>query len=208
MENFNWTKFKQGKIIAYCKTIEEELNFLQECDKQGLMWCSGVKPSQLSYLKKNCLDGIYFDYSFYGLTYLTPEEVEADEIERSIHWEIKPKTKFTWREVFANIKEGEVYTLYNKFIKMSDGRLVFGDDTGCMSFSLDSEFTKSNQCIHIDFNEARKQMKLGKTVRSLCFGRFYKIEDNQLYGSYQPDFFFEKSHITLEEIEDDWLIIE
>ena len=208
MENFNWTKFKQGKIIAYCKTIEEELNFLQECDKQGLMWCSGVKPSQLSYLKKNCLDGIYFDYSFYGLTYLTPEEVEADEIERSIHWEIKPKTKFTWREVFTNIKEGEVYTLYNKFIKMTNGRLVFGDDTGSMSFSLDSEFTKSNQSIHIDFNEAHKQMKLGKIVRSLCFGRFYKIEDNQLYGSYQPDFFFEKSHITLEEIEDDWLVIE
>lgn len=208
MENFNWTKFKQGKIIAYCKTIEEELNFLQECDKQGLMWCSGVKPSQLSYLKKNCLDGIYFDYSFYGLTYLTPEEVEADEIERSIHWEIKPKTKFTWREVFTNIKEGEVYTLYNKFIKMTNGRLVFGDDTGSMSFSLDSEFTKSNQSIHIDFNEAHKQMKLGKIVRSLCFGKFYKIEDNQLYVSYQPDFFFEKSHITLEEIEDDWLVIE
>ena len=183
MENFNWTKFKQGKIIAYCKTIEEELNFLQECDKQGLMWCSGVKPSQLSYLKKNCLDGIYFDYSFYGLTYLTPEEVEADEIERSIHWEIKPKTKFTWREVFTNIKEGEVYTLYNKFIKMTNGRLVFGDDTGSMSFSLDSEFTKSNQSIHIDFNEAHKQMKLGKIVRSLCFGKFYKIEDKQLYVS-------------------------
>ena len=208
MENFNWTKFKQGKIIAYCKTIEEESNFLQECDKQGLMWCSGVKPSQLSYLKKKCLDGIYFDYSFYGLTYLTPEEVEADEIERSIHWEIKPKTKFTWREVFTNIKEGEVYTLYNKFIKMTNGRLVFGDDTGSMSFSLDSEFTKSNQSIHIDFNEAHKQMKLGKIVRSLCFGKFYKIEDNQLYVSYQPDFFFEKSHITLEEIEDDWLVIE
>lgn len=208
MENFNWTKFKQGKIIAYCKTIEEELNFLQECDKQGLMWCSGVKPSQLSYLKKKCLDGIYFDCSFYGLTYLTPEEVEADEIERSIHWEIKPKTKFTWREVFTNIKEGEVYTLYNKFIKMTNGRLVFGDDTGSMSFSLDSEFTKSNQSIHIDFNEAHKQMKLGKIVRSLCFGKFYKIEDNQLYVSYQPDFFFEKSHITLEEIEDDWLVIE
>lgn len=207
MENFNWTKFKQGKIIAYCKTIEEELNFLQECDKQGLMWWSGAKPSQLSYLKKKCLDGIYFDYSFYGLTYLTPEEVETDEIERSIHWEIKPKTKFTWREVFTNIKEGEVYTLHNKFIKMTNGRLVFGDDTASMSFSLDSEFTKSNQSIHIDFNEAHKQMKLGKIVRSLCFGKFYKIEDNQLYVSYQPDLFFEKSHITLEEIEDDWLVI-
>lgn len=101
-----------------------------------------------------------------------------------------------------------MYTLYNKFIKMTNGRLVFGDDTGSMSFSLDSEFTKSNQSIHIDFNEAHKQMKLGKIVRSLCFGKFYKIEDNQLYGSYQPDFFFEKSHITLEEIEDDWLVIE
>lgn len=208
MENFNWTKFKQGKIIAYCKTIEEELNFLQECDKQGLMWCSGAKPSQVSYLKKKELDGIYFDYSFYGLTYLTPEEVETDEIERSIHWEIKPKTKFTWREVFTNIKEGEVYTLHNKFIKMTNGRLVFGDDTGSMSFSLDSEFTKSNQSIHINFNEAHKQMKLGKIVRSLCFGKFYKIEDNQLYVSYLPDLFFEKSHITLEEIEDDWLVIE
>ena len=75
---------------------------------------------------------------------------------------------------------------------MTNGRLVFGDDTGSMSFSLDSEFTKSNQSINIDFNEAHKQMKLGKIVRSLCFGKFYKIEDNQLYGSYQPDFFLRK----------------
>lgn len=205
MKDFNWEEFKQGNIAVCCQTIEEEANFLQECEKRGFLWRSGVEPTQLPYLKIEELEVVYITNSTLGLGFGGKDVGGA---KRTVRWEIKPKTKFTWREVFTNIKEGEVYTLYNKFIKMTNGRLVFGDDTGSMSFSLDSEFTKSNQSIHIDFNEAHKQMKLGKIVRSLCFGKFYKIEDNQLYASYQPDFFFEKSHITLEEIEDDWLVIE
>ena len=208
MKNFNWELFKKGKLTVCCGTVEEELDFLEECEKRGFEWCSGCKPTQRTYLKEENLEEIYFDHCFCALSYSSSKEIDIEEILQLVHWKVEPKTNFTWREVFTNIKEGEVYTLHNKFIKMTNGRLVFGDDTGSMSFSLDSEFTKSNQSIHIDFNEAHKQMKLGKIVRSLCFGKFYKIEDNQLYGSYQPDFFFEKSHITLEEIEDDWLVIE
>lgn len=32
MKDFNWEEFKQGNIAVCCQTIEEEANFLQECE--------------------------------------------------------------------------------------------------------------------------------------------------------------------------------
>ena len=31
-KDFNWEEFKQGSITVCCQTIEEEANFLQECE--------------------------------------------------------------------------------------------------------------------------------------------------------------------------------
>lgn len=207
MENFNWTKFKEGKIIVYCKTIEEELNFLQECDKQGLMWCSGAKPSRVSYLKRKELDGIYFDYSFYGLTYLTPDEVEADEIERTICWTTQPKTKFTWKEVFTNIQEGETYEYENKFISYEDGCLKIGDNTGCLSLSEEDLFNIKKKPRQVKFQEAVEALKLNKTIESY-FGCFYKLEkDGTLVGSFGRER-WEERDITFYEIDNEWFIFE
>ena len=36
MKDFNWTKFKLGKFSVCCKTVEEEKDFLTQCEKQGL----------------------------------------------------------------------------------------------------------------------------------------------------------------------------
>lgn len=207
MKNFNWTEFRLGGIIVCCKTVKEEYDFLQECEKHGLVWCSGVKPTQLSYLKKQELDEIYFDHTFCGLTYSISDEVEVDEFKRIVYWKEQPKTTVTWREVFANIQEGEEYTLYNKFIKMVDGRLMFGDNTGCMSFSVDAEFTKKEQRKLVDFKQALVALQKGKTIESDLNGIYYKLQDETLARSFSGSC-WEAASLTYSEIADKWYIID
>ena len=63
MKDFNWLGFKQGEFSVRCKTVEEEKDFLTQCEKQGLLWCSGAKPTAHTYLKDEMLKVIYFDTS-------------------------------------------------------------------------------------------------------------------------------------------------
>lgn len=210
MKKFSWEHFKQGKFLVCCKTNEEEMDFLTQCEKQGILWGSGDKPTTHTYLK-NSFDSniIYFNMFFGSLGCSTASKIDINKMKQSICWATQPKTKFTWREVFANIKEGEVYTLYNKFIKMSDGRLVFGDDTGCMSFSLDTEFTKKEQPKPVDFTTAFKAIKQGKIIQSMFTEYYYKLGVNSiLLEGESRTTITQCGTFEFEEIEDDWLIIE
>lgn len=205
MKDFNWTKFKLGKLSVCCKTIEEEMDFLIQCEKQGLLWNSGAKPTAHTYLKDEMLEVIYFDYYANELHSLQFSKVR--DMENVIRWQIEPKD-FTWREVFANIQEGEEYTLYNKFIKMVDDRLMFGDDTGCMSFSLDSKFTKKEQPKPVDFNEAFKAMKQGGIIQSIYSNYYYKLDvDSSLLQGQSKATITHYGSFEFEEIDDQWLII-
>lgn len=209
MKDFNWSGFKQGEFSVRCKTVEEEKDFLTQCEKQGLLWCSGDKPTNCTYLKDGIVDGdvIYFDMYFCSLGYSDLDSVDIDEMENAIHWQVEPKD-LTWREVFTNIQEGEEYTLYNKFIKMVDGRLMFGDDTGCMSFSLDSKFTKKEQPKPVDFNEAFKAMKQGGIIQSIYSNYYYKLDvDSSLLQGQSKATITQYGSFEFEEIDDQWLII-
>lgn len=208
MKDFNWTKFKLGKFSVCCKTIEEEMDFLIQCEKQGLLWCSGAKPTAHTYLKDEMLKVIYFDtsYSWYGGD-VSLQFTRARDMKNVIRWQVEPKD-LTWREVFTNIQEGEEYTLYNKFIKMVDGRLMFGDDTGCMSFSLDSKFTKKEQPKPVDFNEAFKAMKQGGIIQSIYSNYYYKLDvDSSLLQGQSKATITQYGSFEFEEIDDQWLII-
>lgn len=207
MKNFNWELFKKGKLTVCCGTVEEELDFLEECEKRGFEWCSGCKPTQRTYLKEENLEEIYFDHCFCALSYSSSKEIDIEEILQLVHWKVEPKTNFTWREVFANIQEGEEYTLYNKFIKMVDGRLMFGDDTGCMSFSVDVEFTKKEQRKPVDFEQALAALKEGKTVESDLNGIYYKLQNETLRRSFGGSY-WEAADLTYGEITDKWYIID
>ena len=37
MKDFNWLGFKQGEFSVRCKTVEEEKDFLTQCEKQGFV---------------------------------------------------------------------------------------------------------------------------------------------------------------------------
>lgn len=208
MKDFNWLGFKQGEFSVRCKTVEEEKDFLTQCEKQGLLWCSGAKPTAHTYLKDEMLKVIYFDtsYSWYGGD-VSLQFTRARDMKNVIRWQVEPKD-LTWREVFTNIQEGEEYTLYNKFIKMVDGRLMFGDDTGCMSFSLDSKFTKKEQPKPVDFNEAFKAMKQGGIIQSIYSNYYYKLDvDSSLLQGQSKATITQYGSFKFEEINDQWLII-
>lgn len=208
MKDFNWLGFKQGEFSVRCKTVEEEKDFLTQCEKQGLLWCSGAKPTAHTYLKDEMLKVIYFDtsYSWYGGD-VSLQFTRARDMKNVIRWQVEPKD-LTWREVFTNIQEGEEYTLYNKFIKMVDGRLMFGDDTGCMSFSLDSKFTKKEQPKPVDFNEAFKAMKQGEIIQSIYSNYYYKLDvDSSLLQGQSKATITQYGSFEFEEINDQWLII-
>lgn len=209
MKDFNWTKFKLGKFSVCCKTVEEEKDFLTQCEKQGLLWSSGAKPTAHTYLKNEVLGAIYFNtsYSCYSGD-VSLQFTRVGDMENAIHWQVEPKD-FTWREVFTNIQEGEEYTLYNKFIKMVDGRLMFGDDTGCMSFSLDSKFTKKEQPKPVDFNEAFKAMKQGEIIQSIYSNYYYKldVDSSFLLQGQSKATITQYGSFKFEEINDQWLII-
>lgn len=208
MKDFNWLGFKLSKLSVCCKTIEEEMDFLIQCEKQGLLWSSGAKPTAHTYLKNEVLGAIYFNtsYSCYSGD-VSLQFTRVGDMENAIHWQVEPKD-FTWREVFTNIQEGEEYTLYNKFIKMVDGRLMFGDDTGCMSFSLDSKFTKKEQPKPVDFNEAFKAMKQGGIIQSIYSNYCYKLDvDSSLLQGQSKATITQYGSFEFEEIDDQWLII-
>lgn len=40
-KDFDWTGFKMGDFVVYCRNRNEIRQFLEECDKQGLRWASG-----------------------------------------------------------------------------------------------------------------------------------------------------------------------
>ena len=208
MKDFNWLGFKQGEFSVRCKTVEEEKDFLTQCEKQGLLWCSGAKPTAHTYLKDEMLKVIYFDtsYSWYGGD-VSLQFTRARDMKNVIRWQVEPED-LTWREVFTNIQEGEEYTLYNKFIKMVDGRLMFGDDTGCMSFSLDSKFTKKEQPKPVDFNEAFEAMKQGSVIQSIYSNYYYKLDvDSSLLQGQSKATITQYGSFKFEEINDQWLII-
>jgi hypothetical protein len=209
MKDFNWSGFKQGEFSVRCKTVEEEKDFLTQCEKQGLLWCSGAKPTAHTYLKDEMLKVIYFDtsYSWYGGD-VSLQFTRARDMKNVIRWQVEPKD-LTWREVFTNIQEGEEYTLYNKFIKMVDGRLMFGDGTGCMSFSLDSKFTKKEQPKPVDFNEAFKAMKQGEIIQSIYSNYYYKldVDSSFLLQGQSKATITQYGSFKFKEIDDQWLII-
>ncbi len=40
---FDWSAFKSGKIAVHCDTEEKAMEFLKECDEQGIKWCTGTR---------------------------------------------------------------------------------------------------------------------------------------------------------------------
>lgn len=111
MKSFNWEDFKNGKVAVNCDTKEKAKDFLKECDKQKIKWPSGENASDQTIWKayKNqtvygCFLGVlvYKSVIYFKNIDITIIEWEIDKMDNKIK-------ELTFKEVIANIKEGEVW---------------------------------------------------------------------------------------------------
>jgi len=166
---FNWEDFKNGKIAVLCNTEELAKNFLDKCDEQGITLGTSV-----------ITNGIYsvvpghYDYRWY----------QSYNI-KVIQWEIKNnEIEKTFREVIADIKEGEVWE--NSHIRIyhieSNDNIVIEDKEGDARyrFTMLSEVKFRLKRKQYTFEEAFKAYEEGKEIEGYTY-RYKKIKNQDAY---------------------------
>lgn len=188
---FNWEKFKKGEIAVHCDTKEKAINFLKECDTQGVKWKCGGDLKSLTkwdfYKRKTvygCCDGdanLYYGTDIYYVEHDIP----------IIKWNIKEDNiEKTFREVIADIKEGEVWESAQdcfqlKEISCIEGRIKFKlegvfvektDNLNNVDTGEGSGQTFKLQRKQYTFEEAFKAYEDGKEIESCYSGDKYMIQ--------------------------------
>ena len=123
---FDWDRFKNGEIAVHCDTEEKANNFLNECDKQGIAWTDGDKTTEINcwfWYEKNTSYACSCGKSKLAFDFLEYHKDKGLEI---IKWEIDKMKELTFKEVIANIKEGEVWESEEKIIRKISGAIVIG----------------------------------------------------------------------------------
>lgn len=94
--NINWSAFKNGKIAINCRTEEDAIDFLNECDKQAIVWSNGCKATDDIFFEYYESRTTYFYSSNKGLMYGPPNGIAGIKV---LKWEnvdekiIKDETK-------------------------------------------------------------------------------------------------------------------
>lgn len=178
----DWDRFKNGKIAVHCDTEEKANDFLKECNKQGITWTDGDKTTEI-----NCWFWYEKDTSYAcsdGKSKLTFEFLEhyKDKELEIIKWEIDKMKELTFKEVIANIKEGEVWESEEKIIQKISCAIVIGlkdkENIGSEMGFLDNVKYKL-QRKEYTFQEAFKAYEEGKEIES-CEGCKFKRCDKDV----------------------------
>lgn len=180
---FNWEKFKEGKIAVHCDTKEKAIDFLNECERH-LIERAKINIGRLD-------DRIFEDGIGYscGIDYNKLEfdslEYYEKEYETIIKWNIKENNmEKTFREVIADIKEGEVWVneiAPINFIRLrEDGVLDFNENEG---INLNVKYKLQRK--EYTFEEAFKAYEEGKEIQSASTDKIYHKEKDFLFASYE-----------------------
>ena len=181
---FNWEKFKEGKIAVHCDTKEKAIDFLNECERH-LIERAKINIRRLD-------DRIFEDGIGYscGIDYNKLEfdslEYYEKEYETIIKWNIKENNmEKTFREVIADIKEGEVWENENRKITINDLGEIFIKDkiTGLRSFNPKVKYKLQRR--EYTFEEAFKAYEEGKEIQSASTDKIYHKEKDFLFASYE-----------------------
>ena len=181
---FNWEKFKEGKIAVHCDTKEKAIDFLNECERH-LIERAKINIRRLD-------DRIFEDGIGYscGIDYNKLEfdslEYYEKEYETIIKWNIKENNmEKTFREVIADIKEGEVWENENRKITINDLGEIFIKDkiTGLRSFNPKVKYKLKRK--EYTFEEAFKAYEEGKEIQSASTDKIYHKEKDFLFASYE-----------------------
>lgn len=120
--------------------------------------------------------------------------------------------KLTFREVIANIKEGEVWSSKSKTIEMYQGRILIGMKNGKKLDSYNICFSKnvmySLKSKEYTFEEAFKAYEEGKEIESIHSGyRYKKVNGVDLYTRGGKEW-YEEDDFEIDEIREAWYINE
>lgn len=209
MKNFNWEEFKNGEIAVHCDTEEKANNFLNECDKQGIAWNDGDKTTEINcwfWHKKNTSYACSFGKSKLVFDFLEYHKDKGLEI---IKWEIDKMKELTFKEVIANIKEGQIWESDIKIIKCSSSgnisvRSKFDDNTQIMTFNKNNLYKLKRE--EYTLQEAFKAYEEGKEIES-CYTATKFCENKYLENNVYADWKL-SVRFKVDEIKGKWYINE
>lgn len=109
MNKFDWDKFKNEKIAVNCRTEEAAKEFIEECYKRGLKWKNSLRNATFHNIYEE-QTAYVFNYSgFNSLEYASAPWYEKNGYKIVEYTSEKKQTEFTFQEVIASIKPGELY---------------------------------------------------------------------------------------------------
>ena len=168
MKKFNWDKFKSGELSVILRTKELAEDFYEECKKHGANWGFCDYGIWL----ENWKDGIAyeFDVSTNSLVWGHVERITNESVE----WEGENKMEKTFREVIADIKEGEVWESENNScdIRIEKGQtgISIRDFKGNALVWFSDRFKFKLQRKEYTFQEAFAAYEEGKEIESILTG--------------------------------------
>lgn len=206
---FDWDRFKNGKIAVHCDTEEKANYFLKECDKQGIIWTDGDKTTEINcwfWHKKNTSYACSCGKSKLVFDFLEYHKDKGLEI---IKWEIDRMKELTFKEVIANIKEGEVWESHCKKITGISVDRIRIESTIKASFGTIVEISNSNlyklkrkEC---SFEQAFKAYEEGKEIESKSY-RYKIINEQDKYYSKLAKGWIDNDTFDMDEIKGKWYI--
>ena len=184
MKNFNWEEFKNGEIAVHCDTEEKADDFLKECEKRNIKWIGGDNATHHNHYSVNfgltCYCGKKGVLTYSDKVYFIQKGTTI------VKWEVKEVKERTFKEVIANIKEGEVWenNKMNLVIKLIEGRIYIGDRyenevVGFIGQYIPLTLKFELQRKKYSFEEAFKAYEEGKEIES-CEGCKFKRCDKDV----------------------------
>lgn len=173
--DFNWKEFEEQKIVVHCSTLEEEKDFLNECNKRGykydgclLDWYKGLITGKNIRYKR--YDGCLLEFDGYYYHFEKIKNISSDFYEnyvcphfkynscycnhKIINWKINKEKKMKKVKI-QDLEKGKIYRFYteedlSKNIYMINGRgdLYCRDSLSCKS---KKDFFKSS----LSYNEVK-----------------------------------------------------
>lgn len=206
---FDWDRFKNGEIAVHCDTEEKANNFLNECDKQGIAWTDGDKTTEINcwfWHKKNTSYACSCGKSKLVFDFLGYHKDKGLEI---IKWEIDRMKELTFKEVIANIKEGEVWDSENNScdIRIERGQtgISIRDFKGNALVWFSDRFKFKLKRKEYTFEEAFKAYEEGNEIESISY-RYKKINEQDKYYSKLAKEWIENDTFGVDEIKGKWYI--
>lgn len=163
--DFNWKEFEEQKIVVYCSTLEEEKDFLNECNKRGYKYNGCLLEFDGYYYHfekiKNICSGLYENYVCphfkYNSCYCN---------HKIINWKINKEKKMEKVKI-QDLEKGKIYKAIRENVEL-DGifrinnanKLMIKDDTRWVQIEV-----SYNTVLDIEFVEIEKEIDWTKVPR-------------------------------------------